>query len=408
MLEAIVKRCAGLDVHKMVVVATVIVEHEDGRIEEETKKFGTFRKHRRQMCQWLKSHEIELAVMESTGIYWKAIYARLEKAGIKSYVVNARHVKQVPGRKTDVLDSQWLATLGRAGLLKPSFIPPGDLRELRLVTHQRMKVQGTLHAEKNRLHKVLDDAGIRLGGVVSDIDGVSARRLIEGLIEGKAVEELQVCIRGRLKAKTDEVMESLDGELGPRHRFILQGILNHIRYLEQEVGTYDRYLFDAMSPYQQQWEFLQTIPGVDKIAAAHIIVEIGVEMERFGTMGQLASWAGMCPGNNESAGKRKSGRTRRGNGMIRRILCEVANAARKTKSQFKGKYQGLVIRRGHKRTIIALGHKILRVIYSLLKNNQPYRDPEIDYEAIMIKRNAPRWMKALAKFGYLPQTAKAA
>ncbi len=406
-MNAIVKKCAGLDVHKMVVVATVQTEDDDGSITEKTRSFGTFRKHRNQLCRWLKKHDVELVIMESTGIYWKSIYQSLEKAVIQTFVVNARHVKQVPGRKTDVQDSQWLATLGRFGLLRPSFIPPQDLRELRMLTRQRQKLKGMLSAETNRLHKVLDDSGIRLGGVVSDINGVSAQEMISGLIAGKSPQELVGCARGRLKSKATELFDSLDESLGERHRFLLHMIHDHIVFIREEVRQIDAYIFDAMAPYKQQWEFLQTVPGIDKIGAAMLIVEIGVDMERFGSKENLASWAGMCPGNNESAGKRKSGKTRKGNRAIRRVLCEMANAAKRTNSQFKGKYQGLVIRRGHKRAIVAVGHKILRVVYSLLKNGRAYIDPEIDYESIVVKKNAPRWIQALKKFGHWPTAEEA-
>jgi len=408
MVTPIVKRCAGLDVHKMVVMVTVLLEQADGSIAEETREFGTFRKHRRQMCRWLKGHEVELAVMESTGIFWKSIFSSLEESGINTYVVNARYVKKVPGRKTDVSDSQWLATLGRLGLLKPSFIPPKDLRELRLITRHRVKLQGMLAAQTNRLNKVLDDAGIRLGGVVSDINGLSARALIEGLIDGKAPGEIVPHVRGRLKEKIPQLLDALDEPLGERHRFLLQSIAQHLCYLEQEIDNLDKYLFAAMIPYQRQWEILQTIPGVDAVSAAMLLVEIGVDMTCFGRAERLASWAGMCPGNNESAGKRKGGRIRKGNWALRRLLCEISNAANKTKSQFRGQYQGLVIRRGHKRAIIAVGHKVLRVVYAMLKSLQPYRDPEIDYTGIVVQRNAPRWLAALNKYGFLPEMIKAA
>jgi transposase len=407
MQTPIVKRCAGLDIHKMIVVVTIQLMLEDESVVEETRSFGTFRKNRRQLCRWLKKHDIELVVMESTGIYWKSIYGSLEDAGLQTFVVNARHVKQVPGRKTDVKDSQWLATLGRFGLLRPSFIPPKDLRELRMLTRQRQKIQSMLSAETNRLHKALDDSGIRLGGVVSDIKGVSALHMIEGLIEGKSPEELVGYARGRLKSKVAELFDSLDEPLGERHRLLLYMIHHHMGFLSEELRLIDEYIFKAMAPYQQQWEFLQTVPGIDQIGAALLLVEIGVDMERFGSKENLASWAGMCPGNNESAGKRKSGKTRKGNRAIRRILCEAANAASKTNSQFKGKYQGLVIRRGHKRAIIAVGHKILRVVYSLLKNGRAYIDPEIDYESMVVKKNAPRWIQALKKYGHWPEAETA-
>jgi transposase len=408
MLTPIVKRCAGLDVHKMVVVATVLLEQEDGSLREETRQFGTFRKHRRQMVRWLDGLGVELAVMESTGIFWKSIFACLEEAGIATYVVNARHVKKVPGRKTDVSDSQWLATLGRLGLLKPGFIPPKDLRELRLITRQRIKLRGMLAAETNRLHKVLDDAGIRLGGVVSDINGLSARALIRGLIEGKAPEDMVPHVHGRLKEKIPQLLEALNEPLSQRHRFLLHSLEEHIGYLEKEMATLDHYLFAAMSPYQRQWEILQTIPGIDAISAAMLLVEIGIEMQCFGSAHRLASWAGMCPGNNESAGKQKGGRTRKGNHVVRQVLCEISNGASKSKSQFKGQYQGLVIRRGHKRAIIAVGHKVLRVVYAMLKSLQPYRDPEIDYTRLVVQRNAPRWLAALKRYGFLPAVGAAA
>lgn len=409
-MEPIVKKSAGLDVHRNSVVATILIEQEGGSIYEETREFGTFKKHRKQLCGWLLDHKIELSVMESTSIYWKAIFEALEGAGLNAHVVNARHVKAVPGRKTDVQDSQWLASLARFGLLRPSFIPPEDLRQLRLLTRRRTKIQGMLAGEKNRLHKALDDGGIRLGSVVSDINGVSAQAIIDGLIKGRPPRELMRYVRGSLQGKIPELLDSLDGQLSDRHLFVLRQIQDHIRHLEQQRLELDQYLRAAMSPYKDQWEILQTIPGVDQISAAMLLVEIGVDMKRFGSMERLASWAGMCPGNNESAGKRRSGKTRKGNRTIRQLLCEISNAARRTRSQFKGKYKGLVIRRGHKRAIIALGHKILRVIYTLLKKKMLYRDPSIDYEALAVKRNAPRWIQALKKFGYLQQvnTAPAA
>lgn len=401
MIASIVKRCVGLDVHKMVVMATAMLEQDDGSITQETRQFGTFRKHRRQMIRWLKRLNVELAVMESTGIFWKSIFASLEEARIKTYVVNARHVKKVPGRKTDVSDSQWLATLARIGLLNPSFIPIKDFRELRLITRQRTKLKGMLAAQTNRLHKVLDDAGIRLGGVVSDINGFYAKRLIKGLLDGNKPEDIVVNVAGRMKSKIPELLDALDEPLGERHLYLLKSITEDISYFEKKLSDLDAYLFEAMAPYQKQLEILQTIPGIDVNSAILLLVEIGIEMDRFGSPDRLASWAGMCPGNNESAGKQKQGRSRKGNQAVRRILCEVANAANKTKSQFKGYYQGLVIRRGHKRAIIATGHKILRVVFVLLKNLKPYQDPGIDYKRLIVERNAPRWISALKKYGFL-------
>lgn len=408
MIEAIVQRCAGLDIHKMVVVATVICEHDEGELEQYTRSFGTFRAERQALCQWLQTHRVELAVMESTGNYWKSVYAALESAGIETYVVNARHVKHVPGRKTDVSDSQWLASLGRCGLLKPSFVPGVDLQQLRLLGRYRLKLAAQRASEKNRLHKVLDDAGIRLGGVVSDIHGVSAQAMIRGLIAGESLAQLLRCSRGRLKAKQAQLAQALDEPLSERHRFLLQQRHRHIAVLDEQIALLDEQLFAAMSAYAQPWQWLQTIPGIDRFMAAVLISEIGTDMSRFGSAEHLASWAGLCPGHNESAGKRKTARTRKGNRVVRQLLCEAANAARRTRCQFKGKYQALVIRRGHKRSIIALAHKLLRVIYAVLDQQQPYRDPDIDHQALIVEKNAPRWIKALEQYGYLPNNTAAA
>jgi transposase len=322
-------------------------------------------------------------------------------------VVNAFHVKNVPGRKTDVSDSEWLAQLARFGLLRGSFIPPKDLRELRVVSRYRRKLTATLAGEKNRLHKLLDDAGIKLGGVVADIDGVYARKMVEGLIEGRAPEQLSALGRGRLKSGHEVLEAAMDGDLSARHRLVLKMVLSHLRYLEQELAHLDRYLVAAMNPYAWAWRLLQTIPGIDQISAAMILIEIGDDLRRFGSASRLASWAALCPGNNESAGKRKSGKVRHGNPIVRYLLCEAANAARRTKSAFRAKYESLVIRRGYKKTIIALAHKLIRTIYILLERRKPYRDSAFDYEAASVAKNAPRWIRALKKYGYWPQVAAA-
>ena len=401
-LNPIVKSSAGLDVHKKLVVATILVEQQDGSVMEKTQEFGTFPNQRKKLALWLKANNIELIVMESTGVYWKSIYSALEEQKLNAYVVNARHVKNVPGRKTDVKDSQWLATLARFGLVRNSFIPPKELRNLRLISRYRTKLTNTLAGEKNRLHKLLDDAGIYLGNIVSDINGVSAKAIIKGLIEGKSMKELLKCIRGTLKKKTDEFKEALESKLSGDHILALETIHSHIEHLDSAIQKLDDRLFAAMeASYKRHWEILQTIPGMNAIGAALFIIETGVDMTQFKGMKQFCSWAGMCPGNNESAGKRYSGRTRKGNHQLRQVLCEMSNGASKTESQFKSKYKGLVIRRGHKRSIIAIGHQMMRIAYTLLKNGKAYQDPKVDYEALVVKKNAPRWIHALQKFGYV-------
>lgn len=401
-MKTLYRRVAGIDVHRMKQVATILIEQEDGGTEKHTREFGGYKRDLRWLVAWLQRYEVELVVMESTGIYWKSLYAHLERGGIETWVVNAHHIKHVPGRKTDMGDSHWLAELGRFGLVRPSFIPPKDLRELRLISRYRKKLSGTLAGEKNRLHKLLDDAGVKLGAVVSDINGVSAQAMIQGLIDGRVPEELIALAKGRLKSKREDLLLSLDGELSDRHRLLLGHLQDHIRYLDEEIARLDAYLIEAMQPYRWAWELLQTIPGIDAIAAAMILVEIGDDLKRFGSADRLASWAALCPGNNESAGKRKSGKTRKGNSIVRYLLCEAANAARRTKSVFASKYQSLVIRRGHKKAIVALAHKLIRTIFVLLTRRVPYRDSGFDYEAAAVAKNAPRWIRALKQFGYWP------
>ena len=267
-----------------------------------------------------------------------------------------------------------------------------------------MKLKGVAAGEKNRLHKVLDDAGIRLGGVVSDIQGTSAQAMIAGLVAGQPVAALLKQARGRLKAKREQLAQALDEPLSEWHRWLLQESQNHLRYLEEQLHQVDEQRLAGMEPYRQAWQLLQTIPGIDTVSAVQLIAEIGVDLESFGSAERLASWAGMCPGNHDRAGKRKRVATRPGNRALRQLLCEVANAACNTDSQFKGQYPALVIRRGHQRSIVAIGHKLLRVVYTVLKEQQPYRDPEIDYEALVVAKNAPRWLKALQKYGYLADT----
>lgn len=233
--------------------------------------------------------------MESTGICWKAVFEALEDEEIESMLVNERHVKNVSGRKTDVMDSEWLAELARFGLLRPSFIPPRDLRELRPLTRYRSKLTGILSGEKNRLHKVLDDCGIRLGAVVRDIDGDSAREMVRALLEGYTPKEIAKLARGKLPKKVKELELSLDGRISDRHRLLLQTISSHIQALVHEIEAIDRLVFAAMDPYQEEWQLLQTIPGMDQTSAAMLLVEIGADMSRFGNRDRLSSWAGMCP-----------------------------------------------------------------------------------------------------------------
>ena len=400
------KRVVALDVHQAVITTCAIIADDNGvRIEE--RSFETFKRGLRALADWCLQIAPEVVVMESTGIYWKSPHAWLERAGLKCIVVNAHHVKNVPGRKTDIADPRWMAMLARAGLLKPSFVPPEKLRRLRLVSRQRQKLVGMLAAEKNRLGKVLADAGVRLGVVVSDLNGKSARAMIAALIAGASPEQALTLAGNRLKAPREDIAAALEGDITLEHRFVMRTILGHIDYLEASIRDFDAHLVAGLdSPEEKNaLVLLQTIPGIDLIGAAMLLVEIGTTMSLFAGPAHLASWAGVCPGNNRSAGKRKRERQRKGNTYVRRLLCEFVQAARKTQSMFRAKHKALAITKGFKRAIMACARKMLRIIWAMLMRNEPYRDATVDYEALSVRRNAPRWIRALKRYGYMPAGA---
>lgn len=404
-LPAIHQRVIALDVHQAKISACALIEQSDGKTLVVQKEFGGFKRDRRELACWVLSLRPEVVVMESTGIYWKSPYAALEKVGIIAAVVNARHVKHVPGRKTDVADAQWLAILARAGLLRASFIPPANIRHLRLISRQRQKLGGMLASEKNRLHKLLADAGVRLNVVVSDIHGQAGRAMIKALIAGQSISHI-LDLAGRLRASREELFEAIfPEELSAAHVFVLSETMAHIEELEARMARFDGELLKGLSEFQSTLQLLQTIPGIDQMGAAMLLVEIGADMESFGSAEKIASWAGICPGNNESAGKRKSGKTRKGNAWVRRLLCEFAQAASRSRCALKDKFSELSRRKGHKKAIVALGHKMLRIIFTIIKNKVPYQDQSVDYEAASVQRNAPRWIKMLRKYGYIPAVA---
>ena len=400
-LPAIFPCVVGLDVHQAKISACAMIEQPDGTLTVEHRQFGAFKRDRRALAEWVRTLGPDVVVMESTGIYWKSPYAALERVGIAAWVVNARHVKNVPGRKTDLADAQWLAILARAGLLRASFIPPADIRHLRLIARQRQKLGGMLASEKNRLHKLLTDAGIRLNVLVSDIHGQAGRAMVKALIEGQPIPEI-LELTGRLRASREELFEALQPEeLSDAHRFVLSEIMAHIEELEARMGRFEQTLLAGLAAWEPQLVLLQTLPGVDRIGAAMLLVEIGTDMASFASAEKLASWVGICPGNNESAGKRKRGKRRKGNAWVRRLLCEFAQAASRSRCALREKFKALSIRKGHKKAIVALAHKMLRIIFAMLKNHTPYQDQAVDYEELLVQRNAPRWIKMLLKHGFI-------
>jgi transposase len=400
-LSPIFRCAAALDVHQAKVTVCVLSEDDTGQVTATLREFGGFKRDRRAMADWVAAFKPDVVVMESTGIYWKSPYAALEQVGIRALVVNARHVKQVPGRKTDLADAQWLAILARSGLLQGGFVPPANLRELRLIARQMQKLTGILAGEKNRLHKVLTDGGIRLSVVVSDLHGKAAWAMIKALVAGDTPSQVLCHASQRLTATEQELLDALDGDLSESHRFVLAQVMDHVDDLERRIACFRAKLLAGLAPQQGLLNALQTIPGLDELGAALLLVEIGDDMQAFGAPEKLASWAGVCPGNHESAGKRQNGKQRKGNPYVRRLLCEAAQAASRTRCALADKFKALLVRRGRKRAIFALAHKLLKLVFIIIDRGDYYRDATVDYEAMSVARNAPRWIKMLKKHGFL-------
>jgi transposase len=368
-------RCCGLDVHKKTVVACLILSGNNRRVDRQVRTFGTFTEDLLALMDWLRSEGVTHVAMESTGVYWKPIYNILEDS-FQLTVVNAHHLKTVPGRKTDVRDAEWIADLHRHGLLRASFIPPAPQRELRDLTRYRTGLVTDRARVVNRIQKLLEDANIKLGDVVSDITGVSSRSMLEALIAGESdSSELAQLARGRLKAKQEQLVKALRGRFTAHHAFVMAEHLSHLDYLDEAIARVTGEIEKRLAQQSVDVELLVTIPGISPRAASLLLAEIGADMTRFPSAGHLASWAGLCPGNNESAGKRYSGQTRKGNQWLRQALMEAAHGAVRTKDTYlTAQYRRLAARRGKKRALVAVAHSILTIVYYVLKRQEPYRE----------------------------------
>ena len=370
------RRVAGLDVHKETIVVSVLAEGQ----APDKAPVQTFAAHTRglvQMRVWLREQGVSEIAMESTGVYWKPVYAVLEEEPSWKLVVgNAQHLKNVPGRKTDTKDAQWLAHLLRAGLIRPSFVPPPDLRRARELTRYRSRLVEERSRERNRVLKVLQTAGIKLDGVASDVFGVSGLSMLHALADGtKTPRQMAELARGRMRTKLDALEVALEGRLEEHHRDMLRIALRRLQQAESDVGEVDALIDTALAAYREPMERLQQIPGVDAIIAKVVVAELGPDMSVFPTAAHAASWAGVCPGNHESAGKSRSGRPAKGNGHLRKALCQAANAAsRKRGSYLKDKFYRIKARRGHNRAVLAIGHKILIAAYHMLQNGSDFVD----------------------------------
>jgi transposase len=375
-MEVVYERCCGLDVHKQRVVACVVVSAGTGPPAKEVRTFGTMTGELLRLAAWLTEQGVTHVALESTGVYWQPIWNILE-GGYELFLVNARHVKAVPGRKTDVKDSEWLADLLRHGLLKASFVPDRAQRELRELTRYRTALIQERAAEANRLQKTLEGANVKLAGVASDVLGVSGRKILAALTAGTtdpaALAELA---KGRLRKKLPDLERALTGRVGAHQRFLLAQQLAHIDDLEEAIAALDTEVAERVRPFAAAVAQLDAIPGVGQRTAEVLVAEVGADVRRFPTAAHLASWAGMCPGNHESAGKRLSGRTRKGNQALRAALVQAAHGATRAKHTYlAAQCQRLAARRGRKRALVAVGHSILVIAYYLLKHpDRPYRD----------------------------------
>jgi transposase len=388
-MEILQERCAGLDIGKDEVVAAIRVPDGTGGRRTRVRTFGTFTRQIEALAAWLAEEGVTAIVMEATGQYWKPVWYVLEERGFELLLVNARHVKILPGRKTDVQDAEWLAELLEHGLLRGSFVPPAAIRELRDLTRYRKRLIQARGQEAQRIGKTLEDAGIRLDSVASDMLGVSGRAMLDALIAGERDPAvLAELARGRLRTKLPELREALHGRFSEHHALILRLALEHVDGLGCSIETLDAEIDRVIAPFARARDHLDTITGVGKRAAECIIAEIGADMAVFPDAAHLASWAGRCPGNNITGGKRHSGRTRKGSVWLGDILTECAWAAAHSRGTYLGaQFWRLARRIGKKNAAVAVGHSILVIAWHLLTNDADYADLGGEY---FMKRDAER------------------
>jgi transposase len=405
-MQVVNERCCGVDVHKKtVVVCVLLTDAASGQVSKQVRTYGTMTADLLALSDWLRVLDVRAIALESTGVYWQPIYHLLEEEGRTLLLVNAQHIKAVPGRKTDVKDSEWLADLLRHGLLSASFVPPRPVRALRELTRYRATLVHERTQAINRLHKVLESANLKLSAVASNIVGASGRAMLQALVTGESSPEtLAELARGRLRAKLPELRLALEGRVEGHHRVLVRQGLAHLQFLElaledlqREIETYRASLNDAVA-------LLQTIPGVGEQTATTIVAEIGDDMSRFPSADRLASWAGVCPGNQQSAGKRLSGRTRPGDPWLKASLMEAAWAiarGRAGQSYLSAQYQRLAHRRGKTRAVMAVAHSLLVICWHVLHDHAPYRELGADYfEHLDAGKLQHRYVHQLERLGY--------
>lgn len=411
-MDILLERGCGLDVHQATVVACLLIRLTNGKVKKLMRTFATTTRELVQLREWLQAEGCTHVAMESTGVYWKPVYAILEGA-FELVVANAQHIKRVPGRKTDVKDAEWVADLLLHGLLKPSFVPPPAIRELRDLTRYRRKLVDSQSAERNRLLKLLETANIKLSSVASDVFGVSGRLMLAALVEGRDTpQQMADLAKRRLRAKLPQLELALEGRMEEHHRYLLRLQLHRLEAVEHDLAQLQSRIEQKLQPYSQQFALLKEIPGVDATLAAIIIAELGVDMSVFAGVSQAAAWAGVSPGNHESAGKRKSGRISKGNVYLKTALVEAALAAAHTKGSYlREKFYRVKSRRGHKRAAISVAHKILVSIYHMLSGGVPYHELGDLYldnlNKIHVARNLVRRLERMGFTVSLQQTVAA-
>jgi transposase len=403
-MEILQERAAGLDVHRSTIVACVLCSAPHGPVEKAMQSFATTAAGLVELLAWLRGFGVTHVGMEGTGVYWLPVFMALEEAGWAIPVVaNARHIKQVPGRKTDMKDAHWIATLIRYGLIRPSFIPPRPIRALRELTRYRRTLVEAQASERRRLIKLLEATDMKLAQVLSDVFGVSGRAMLRALIEGnRTPEQIASLARGVARKKREPLIEALGGQLADHQRMLLAMQLNRIEATEQQIAALDAVIEVHVQPYHQLMQLLMSIPGIDRVGAAAILAEIGADLSHFPTAGHLAAWAGVCPGNNESGGKRRASRARDGNSHLKTALCNAAIAASRTKGTYlRAKYYSLKPRIGGGKAALAVGHRILVIIWHMFTTGSFYREPtEAGLDRGAQDRTVKRYTRKLDKLGF--------
>ena len=402
-MEPILISCAGMDVHEKKVDVCIVHGPLDKPPIFEIRTFSTMTSDLEVLKLWLKKYAVTTIAMESTGVYWKPIFNIMEDE-FDVVLANPQHIKALRMNKTDIKDCKRIANLLRYGLVPRSFIPPREIRELRDLNRTRRKLVGIMASEKNRVVKVLEDANIKLSSVVTKIYGVSSLSMIHALLEKDKLSRDEICemAKGKLKKKVDLLEKALDGRLSGHHRFLLSMHLENIQYLAGQIKKLDNEIRQKMVPFHEESKLIQTLPGISEVSASAILAEVGIDMFQFPDEAHLCSWAGVCPGNNESAGKRKSGKTRKGNSFLKGALTEVAWAASRTKgSAYNAIYHNLAKRIGKKKALVAVAHRMLSDIYRILKTREPYQ--ETGAEAVnerAVERRERSMIRLLERAGY--------